>query len=241
MGMKRRTLLTAGGAAAALIALPSAARATVRGPLFEWAQPGGFFAPGAGVLVAPPLAAYDDRTAYADAAASLRLSAGRVEALRELAIRVLRYRIPGGAVPGDRPVDFVRVRTEAGDYRTARLDGWGDGDPDRRFPAVLHELWDEVQRLRGRVARAGEPWRPAAVLIAAVRLDHTPADVRPWPRGVRVPAVHGRYGELRLRGDDALAVRRTVVPRTATGGWPAYRIGAGTHLAVTWRNLLPHE
>jgi hypothetical protein len=235
--MDRRKLLTAGGAAAALALLPSPARAAVRLPLFEWERPGGLVAPGVGVLTPPPLAVYDDRTAFADATAGLRLSADRVEALRELAIQVLRYRTPDNPAAAGRPVDLIRVRTEAGDYRAARLDDWPHGS----FPPPLRELWDEVQRLRRRVLRGGERWRPPAVLLAAVRLDSIPERFRPWPPAVPVPALHDHYGELRRRGDDARTVRRGLPAADPGRRWPAYRTGGGSFVAATWRSLLPHE
>ena len=242
--MDRRTLLVAGGAAAVLRLTGAPARAAVRVPIFEWARPGGFFFPGEGVLTPPALTVYDDGTGFADAAASLPLRARRVESLRAHAEEVLRdpgnTRRDPGKPARDQPQDLLRVRRGDGTYVTAELDAWGDGDPDRAFPAALHRLAEDVQDVRRTVLRGGEPWRPSAVLLATVRLDFAPDDARPWPTAVPRPDTSRLYSERRLRGAQARTVRRKL--SLATGKlWPAYRLTPAEHAAATWRHLLPHE
>jgi hypothetical protein len=233
--MERRTFLTAGGAAAALALIgPSPAAAAVREPLFSWEQPGGFFAPGRGVLTPPALVVYPDGTVYADAQASLRLRFGAVEGLRADAVQALSEPIvsPG---EGHRPVDVVRVLMPDGDHRTANLAGW----PHPAYRPELHRLYARVQELRRLVLRGGEPWRPDAVLVAAVRLDAEPDAFRGWPQGVPLP-VGRLYGETRVRGPRARAVWRRLTAATGDD-WPRYLAPDGSFVAATWRHLLPHE
>ncbi|WP_127506545.1 hypothetical protein [Actinoplanes solisilvae] len=242
--MDRRTLLVAGGAAAVLGLTGTPARAAARLPIFEWARPGGFFFPGEGVLDPPPLAVYDDNTGFADATASLPLRPRRVESLRAHAEAVLsdprNTRRDPDKPARDRPQDLLRVRREDGTYVTAELDAWGDCDPDHAFPAALHRLADDVQDVRRTILRGGEPWRPSAVLLAAVRLDFEPDDARPWPAGVPKPDTSRLYAERRLRGEQARTVRRKM-PLTGEKVWPGYRLTPAEYTAATWRHLLPHE
>ncbi|MEV4141804.1 hypothetical protein AB0J72_57845 [Dactylosporangium sp. NPDC049742] len=186
--MKRRALLVAGGAFAGtfLGERPGgrAAQAVVQWPMFEWEKQRGFFPPGVGVMVPPPLAVYGDGEAYADAAAHQYLPAGEAEALRTHAVQVLGKRAdlrrrPGFEPSEDAPSERVRVRTADGHYLTAHLDGWGDGDPQHAFPAALHELYDHVQVLRRRVRADGTPWAADALLLVAVHLDAEPDDAEP--------------------------------------------------------------
>ncbi|GID30922.1 hypothetical protein [Paractinoplanes brasiliensis] len=234
--MDRRAFLSAGGAAAVAGLTGSAARAAVRPPVFEWARPAGFFFPGELVLTPPPLAVYADDTAYAEASASLRLRDREAESLRAHAVAVLRdprhtRRDPLLPAGRDQPRDHLRVRDEEGTWLSAELSGWGDGDPARAYPPALHELAAHVQDLRRKVLR-GEPWRPNAVLLAAVRLDFEPVDATPWPVGIPIPADL----ELRLHGEQARAVRGKLAKRLR-----AYRQGPMHFTAATWRHLLPHE
>jgi hypothetical protein len=243
--MDRRTLLVAGGAAAVVGLTGAPARAAALVPIFEWARPGGFFFPGEGVLDPPALAVYHDLTGFADAAASLPLRARQVESLRAHAVDVLsdprNTRRDPDQPARDRPQDLLRVRREDGTYLTAELDAWGDGDPDHAFPDELHELADDVQDVRRAILRGGEPWRPRAVLLAAVRLDDEPDDPQPWPAAVPRPGTSHLYSERRLRGARATAVRRDLPVAAAGEVWPAYRLSPGDHVAATWRHLLPHE
>ncbi|GAA0501619.1 hypothetical protein Ade02nite_93760 [Paractinoplanes deccanensis] len=225
--MDRRTFLTC--AAGTAVALCAAGAGTPARPLFEWSRPGGFFAPGRGVLQPPPLVVYDDGTAYADAAASLRLPAADVRDLRREAVRALATAVDTSRP--DQPFDLVRVRAGAG-HLSARL---GAG-PVLAHPSAVQSLWSRVQSLRARALR-GEIWRPPAVLLATVRLDFTPAESTPWP----LPAPPDLlYGEQLLRGEAARAVQR-LVPPAREPEWPRYRVGPGAYIAATWRYLLPHE
>jgi hypothetical protein len=89
-----------------------------------------------------------------------------------------------------------------------------------------------VHELRRRVHTGGEPWRPNAILLAAVRLDHVPAGAQPWPSGVPVPDGL----EEQVRGGTAQRVRAELRPDPT-----AYRVAPGHHVAAAWRHLLPHE
>ncbi len=243
--MDRRTLLVAGGAAAVLGLTGSPARAAARWPIFEWARPGGFFFPGEGLLTPPPLAVYDDNTGFADAAASLPLRTRQVESLRSHAEAVLANprqtaRDPGYPARGARPIDRLRVRREDGTFLTAELEDWGDGDPARAFPDALHELWAQVQDLRRPVLRGGEPWRPAAVLLATVHLDFEPDSYELWPAALPDPAP-ALYRERRLRAAAARAVRGELTPAPPGRVWPFYLVPRTRYVAATWRHLLPHE
>ncbi|GAB2578053.1 hypothetical protein Aab01nite_10420 [Paractinoplanes abujensis] len=214
------------GAAAGAAGSEATAQAAARWPIFEWARPTGFFFPGGLVLPPPPLAVYEDGTAYADATASLPLHHRAAESLRAHAVAVLRSRrFPALPPPGPgfvtRP-DRLRVRDDDGTVLAAELTG--------RDPAV-RELAAHVQELR-RTVLGGEPWRPNAVLLAAARLDVEPVGARPWPSGIPVPADR----ELRLRGARAQAVREKLEI-----GSRAYRVSPMHHVAATWRHLLPHE
>lgn len=208
-------------------------------PLFEWQQPGGFFNPGEGVMQPPPLAVYGDGTAYADAAARLRLPPVWVRTLREQALGVLTT--PADLVrdvdrppPADRPVDEVRVRTPAGDYLTARLAGWQDGDAEHAYPPQPRELYQQVQAMRRHVLHAGRPWRPTGVLLGVVSLDYVPDRYHDWPPGLPTPGPQ-LYQEIRLpHGPHGL-------PRATEKVWPMYRVGRTRFVAATWRFLLPHE
>ncbi|GAA1525378.1 hypothetical protein GCM10009827_047610 [Dactylosporangium maewongense] len=253
--MKRRALLVAGGAFAGSVLggkggrTAQAKQAVVQWPMFEWEKQRGFFPPGVGVLVPPPLAVYGDGEAYADAAAHQYLPAGEAEALRTHAVQVLGKRAdlrrrPGFEPPKDAPSERVRVRTADGHYLTAHLDGWGDGDPRHAFPVALHELYDHVQVLRRRVRADGTPWAADALLLVAVHLDAEPDGPEPWPASVPVPDVrHDRpYRETKLAGAKARKVRRDL-PRSDEdeGVWPSYRTPAGAFIAANWRYSLPHE
>ncbi|MBM2618450.1 hypothetical protein JIG36_23100 [Actinoplanes sp. LDG1-06] len=235
--MDRRAFLVAGGAAAVVGLTGVAARAAVRWPIFEWARPTGFFFPGELVQTPPPLAVYDDGTAYADATASFPLRARQAESLRAHTVAVLRNprhtERDRSKPPGrDQPEDRLRVRDDDGTYLTAELDDWGDGDPAHAYPDALHELAAHVQELRRHVLRGGEPWRPNAVLLAAVRLDFAPDDAVPWPAGIPVP---DRI-ERRVPGARAQAVRGNLRSELT-----AYRTSPGHYVAAAWRHLLPHE
>ncbi|MEV4344733.1 hypothetical protein AB0J83_09675 [Actinoplanes sp. NPDC049596] len=229
--MDRRTFLTAtAGAAVALAVGGAASAAPPERVLFEWYRPGGFFNPGVGVFEPPPLAVYDDGTAFADAAASLRLPPASVRALRTQALRALST--PVDTTRGDRPTHAVRVLAADGRMLSAHL----DAGPVVALPALLHDLYDEVQRLRRRVLR-GEPWRPPAVLLATVKVGYLPDSSDIWP--YKAPP-DGWYAEQRLRGPAALDVQRRL-PRAAEPVWPVYRVGPANYVAATWRYLLPHE
>src|SRR5690242_15879544 len=103
--MDRRTFLTTAAGAFSLLAI--GAGGVPSRPMFEWSRPGGFFNPGVGVFEPPPLVVFDDGTAYADAAASLRLPSAEVRALRIHALGALRK--PIDTTRGDRPFHEVRV------------------------------------------------------------------------------------------------------------------------------------
>ncbi|MGK5682705.1 hypothetical protein [Actinoplanes sp. URMC 104] len=240
--MNRRTLLVAGGAVAVAGLTGAPARAAEGRLVFEWARPGGFFFPGVGVLAPPPLAVYDDHTGFADATTSLPLRERQVASLRARAVEVLgdpRGTVRDPAAPAHRnsPRDRVTVRRQDGTLLTVELDGWGDGDPARAYPAALRALWAHAQEVRRRVLQ-GEPWRPDAVLLATVELDSPPGAPRGWPLP---PPPRGRYVEQRLRGATAQAVRRELPAAAAGTAWPSYRVSPGRHIAATWRHLLPHE
>ena len=241
--MDRRTLLGAGGAIAVVGLTGAPARAAVRRPIFEWTRPGGFFFPGEGILTPPPLAIYDDNTAYADASASLPLRPRQAESLRAHAAEVLgdpRNVVRDPDQPArDRPVDDVSVRLEDGTFRTAKLEGWGDGDPYRAFPEPLRALDKHVQQLRRTVLTGGEPWRPNAIRLATVRLDHEPDTATPWPAGLPWPDTSGLYAENDLHGRPAQLARRTLPAGLPL--WPAYRRSPVEYVRATWRHLLPHE
>ncbi|WP_253236484.1 hypothetical protein [Paractinoplanes aksuensis] len=179
-------MLVAGGAIAVAGLTGAPARAAARRPIFEWARPGGFFFPGEGVLIPPPLAIYDDRTAYADASASLPLRPRQAESLRAHAAEVLgdprNYARDPDQPVRDRPVDVVSVRLEDGTFLSAELEGWGDA-----FPEPIRALDRHVQQLRRTVLAGGEPWRPNAIRLAVVHLDHEPAPAAPWPAGLPFP------------------------------------------------------
>ncbi|MFF5083701.1 hypothetical protein ACFY36_42190 [Actinoplanes sp. NPDC000266] len=226
--MDRRTFLTT--AAGAFTVLAVGAGGVPSRPMFEWSRPGGFFKPGAGVFEPPPLVVYDDGTAYADAAASLRLRAAEVRALRIHALDALST--PVDTTRGDRPFHDVRVWVAGGRYLRARL----DAGPVVSFPPALHELHDRVQRLRRQVLH-GEIFRPPAVLLATVKIDYEPDSWKAWPFDAP-PA--GWYAEQRLRGAAALEVQSRL-PRATEPVWPMYRVGAANYVAATWRCLLPHE
>jgi hypothetical protein len=142
-------------------------------PLFAWEQPGGYFNPGEGVMQPPRLAVYGDGTAYADADARLRLPPVWVQTLRDQALTLLTT--PAELVrrepADDGPYERVRVRTPAGDYLTARLEGWHDGDPRHAFPPQPRELYQQVQAIRRHVLDTGRPWRPPGVLLGVVSID----------------------------------------------------------------------
>jgi hypothetical protein len=208
-------------------------------PVFEWEQPGGFFDPGEGIMKPPPLAVYGDDTAYADVAKSLKLPPGWAGTLRDHARQVLGtpadlLRDPGRPPPGDRPYDQVRVGTDAGDYLTAHLEDWQDGDPGHAYPPQVRELYQHAMAIRRHVLNAGRRWHPVGVLLAVVALDYRPDHFRAWPSELPVPA-DGLYQEIRLpdgpRG----------LPRATTGFWPSYRLRSTRFVAATWRPLLPHE
>ena len=208
-------------------------------PLFEWQQPGGFFNPGEGIFQSPPLAVYGDNTAYADAATQLALPPVWVSTLHDHALEILSTpadlrRDPDKPPPADRPYDQVRARTPAGDYLTARVDGWQDGDPQHAYPPQLRELYQHMQAVRRHVRHAGRPWRPAGVLLAVVALDYRPDRFRTWPRALATPGG-ALYQEFRLPdGPHGL-------PRATKRVWPMYRIAKTRFVAATWRPLLPHE
>jgi hypothetical protein len=207
-------------------------------PVFAWEQPGGFFEPGEGVMAPPLLAVYGDNTAYADAAVRLVLPQVWVRTLHDQALGVLGapadlVRDPDLPSPGDRPVDRVRVRTPAGDYLTARLPGWRDGDPEHAYPAQLRELYQQVRAIRRHVREAGRPWRPTGVLLGVVALDYVPQHYREWPSELPVPGT-ARYQEIRLPDGPC------GLPRATGKVWPMYRVGS-RFVAATWRRLLPHE
>jgi hypothetical protein len=206
-------------------------------PLFEWQQPGGFFSPGAGLLPPPPLAVYGDDTAYADAAKSRKIPPIWVSTLRDHALEVLGAPadlLRGSPPTGDRPYDEVRVRTEAGDFLTARLADWQDGDPQHAYPPQIRELYQHAMGIRRHVLNAGAPWRPVGVLLAVVTLDYRPSHFRAWPRALPTPD-DVRYQEFRLPDGPAGL-------RPATGAlWPCYRLRQNRFVAATWRPLLPHE
>jgi hypothetical protein len=234
--MDRRTFLTTAGAAVALLttgATPAGAALPTSTPLFEWSRPGGFFNPGVGLLQPPPLAVYDDGTAYADAYASLRLPAAEVETLRRHAVEVVGR--PHDVPRPDRPYDLVRVQLPDGRYLSAEF----TGGPVLARPAAVHDLHDRVQRLRRQVLR-GEIWRPPAALLAVVRLDHVPEDFRDWPVELPPPPTGELYNEQRLRGEAARTLQRHLPP-AAEPVWPRYRVDRTTYVAATWRYLLPHE
>jgi hypothetical protein len=241
-------LLVAGGLlAGSVFGGGATAHAAVQWPMFEWEKQRGFFSPGVGVMVPPLLAVYGDGEAYADAAAREHLPAGDAEALRRHAVRVLRSRadvrrLPAHDPPKDAPWDRVRVRTTDGDYLTAHLDGWGDGDEFQDFPAALHELYEHVEVLRERVREDGAPWQVNAVLLVAVHLDFVPREYEAWPSSVPLPAVGADryYRETRLAGAKARRVRRDL-PRSGARVWPFYRTPAGAFIAANWRYSLPHE
>ena len=206
-------------------------------PLFEWEQPGGFFNPGEGIMQPPPLAVYGDNTAYADAAGQLALPPVWVSTLHDHALQVLTTPadlIRDKPAPGDRPYDRVRARTPAGDFLTARLDGWQDGDPQHDYPPQLRELYQHVQGIRRHVLHTGRPWQPAGVLLAVVLIDYVPDRYREWPKALPAPDAHQLYQEFRLpdgpRG----------LPRATEKVWPMYRVKKH-FVAATWRPLLPHE
>lgn len=236
--MDRRRFLLVGGAAAfaASTIRPTAAAwaSTDTGlPVFEWSRPGGFFAPGQAVMDPPRLAVADDNTAYADAAATLRLSADEAAALRAQAIDALDEPVTG--TDGDHPADVIRVRAYDRSFLSTRLDRW----PRPGFPIALYELEATVERIRRRVLRGGEPWRPEAALLAAVHLDDEPSRYREWPRHVPVP-IGRLYGETSVRGARARVVHRMPrAPRDTV--WPMYRVAKDHYVAATWRYLLPHE
>ncbi|XVV16865.1 hypothetical protein ACQP2X_21540 [Actinoplanes sp. CA-131856] len=226
--MDRRTFLTTAAGAFSLLAI-GAADVPSR-PMFEWSRPGGFFEPGAALFQPPPLVVHDDGTAYADAAASLRLRAAEVRALRIHALDALST--PVDTTRSDRPFHDVRVWVAADRYLRARL----DAGPVVSFPPAFHDLHDRVQRLR-RQALHGEIYRPPAVLLATVKIDHQPDSPDVWP--FEAPPA-GLYAEQRLRGSAALEVQRRL-PRATGTVWPAYRVGPASYVAATWRYLLPHE
>ncbi|WP_250006493.1 hypothetical protein [Actinoplanes sp. M2I2] len=240
--MDRRTLLAAGAAIAVAGLTGEPARAATRRPIFEWARPGGFF-PGEGFLTPPALAVYDDGTAYADAAATLPLRPAQVERLLTQAADVLgdprNTRRDPGRPARDRPVDHVSLRGDDGAHLTAELPGWGDGDSAHAFPEALRALDRHVQDLRRTVLAGGEPWRPNAILLATVRLDHRPDAADPWPAGLPRPDLSALYAERVVRGEQAQAVRRTLPPGSAL--WPAYRMSPLAFARAGWRHLLPHE
>ncbi|MFG1994093.1 hypothetical protein ACGFJ7_29390 [Actinoplanes sp. NPDC048988] len=226
--MDRRTFLAAAAGAFSVLAI--GAGGVPSRPLFAWSRPGGFFAPGVGVFEPPPLVVYDDGTAYADAAASLRLPAAEVRALRVHALDALGK--PVDTSRPDRPYHDVRVWVDADRDLSARL----DAGPVISFPPALHDLYDRVRRLRRR-ALDGEIFRPPAVLLATVKIDYVPDSSEVWPLGAP-PA--GWYAEQRLRGAAALEVQRRL-PRATEPVWPMYRVGPSNYVAATWRYLLPHE
>jgi hypothetical protein len=208
-------------------------------PLFEWEQPGGFFNPGQGIMQPPRLAVYGDGTAYADAAARLALPPVWVKTLHDQAWKVLTapadlVRDMNKPPPADGPYDQVRLRTPSGDYLTARLEGWQDGDPQHAYPPPPRELYQQVEAIRRHVLNAGKPWRPEGVLLGIVAIDYVPDAYRDWPRALPTP---GRqlYQEIRLtHGPRGL-------PRATGKVWPMYRVGGNRFVAATWRHLLPHE
>ncbi|XVU21291.1 hypothetical protein ACQPZJ_28950 [Actinoplanes sp. CA-054009] len=226
--MDRRTFLTTAAGAFTLLAV--GAGGVPGRPIFEWSRPGGFFNPGMGVFEPPPLAVHDDGTAYADAAASLRLRASEVRALRVHALDALGT--PVDTTRGDRPFHDVRVWVAGDRYLRARL----DAGPVVSFPPALHELHDRVQRLRRQVLR-GEIFRPPAVLLATVKIDYVPDAYDIWPFDA---PPSGWYAEQRLRGPEALEVQSRL-PRATSPTWPMYQVGSASYVAATWRYLLPHE
>jgi hypothetical protein len=204
-------------------------------PLFEWQQPGGFFNPGEGIMQPPPLAVYGDNTAYADAAKYLALPPVWVSTLHDHALEVLTTPadLLGDPETHDRPYDQVRARTPAGDFLTARIDDWQDGDPQHAYPPQLRELYQHVQGIRRHVLHTGRPWRPTGVLMAVVLIDYVPDRYREWPKALPTPTTE-LYQEFRLpdgpRG----------LPRATEKVWPMYHLKK-RFVAATWRPLLPHE
>jgi hypothetical protein len=207
-------------------------------PLFEWWQPGGFFEPGEGVMHPPLLAIYGDNTAYADAATRLALPPVWVKTLSDQALQVLNTPAdlvwnPDIEPPGDRPIDQMRARTKAGDYLTAHLPGWLEGDEQHAYPPRLRELYQQVKAIRRHVTDTGKPWRPPGVMLGIVSIDYTPDHYRDWPGALPAPSRR-LYQEIRLpdgpRG----------LPRATQKVWPMYRTGK-RFVAATWRYLLPHE
>jgi hypothetical protein len=192
-------------------------------PLVEWRQSGG------GVMRPPLLAVYADHTAYADAATRLALPPVWVRTLSDQALELLNH--PTGLVrnpdaPDDGPVDQVRARTSAGDYLTAHLPGWRNGDRQHAYPPPVRELYQQVEAMRRHVIEAGRPWRPPGVLLGIVALDHKPDRYRDWPEALPTPGRQP-YQEIRLPGG-----------RPKASG--IYRTG-NRFVAATWRYLLPHE
>lgn len=208
-------------------------------PIFEWEQPGGFFNPGEGIMLPPRLAVYGDGTAYADAATRLALPPAWVSTLQNQALAVLNtpaelIRDPGKPLTNDRPYDRVRARTPAGDFLTARLDGWHDGDPEHAYPPQPRELYQQVEAIRRHVKQIGRPWRPPGVLLGVVGIDYRPDHFSDWPEALPTPAEQ-LYQEIRLpHGPHGL-------PRATAKVWPMYRVAKTRFVAATWRYLLPHE
>lgn len=207
-------------------------------PVFQWWQPGGFFEPGEGVMRPPLLAVYGDNTAYADAAMRLTLPPVWVKTLRDQALQVLNTPAdlvwnPGIEPPGDRPVDQMRARTNTGDYLTARLPGWQDGDEQHAYPAQVRELYQQVKAMRRHVTGTGKPWRPPGVMLGIVAIDYKPDHYRDWPKALPEPGTR-LYQEIRLPGGPR------GLPKAKRKVWPMYRAGT-RFVAATWRYLLPHE
>jgi hypothetical protein len=208
-------------------------------PLFEWEQPGGVFGRGEGVFEPPPLAVYGDNSAYADADARLVVPQVWVSTLHDHALEILSNtadlaRDPEKPPPRDRPWERIRARSPAGDYLTARVEGWQDGDPQHAYPPQLRELWQHVQGVRRHVRKAGLLWRPAGVLLAVVTLEHRPAHFTRWPQALPLPDREV-YQEIRLPNGAA------GLPQATGPVWPRYRVGRTHFVAATWRSLLPHE
>jgi hypothetical protein len=252
--MDRRSLLyLAGAAVAAPLAGATAAEAAATAPrpsrVFSYERFGGFVGVGIGPLTAPRLVVYSDRTAIADATSVVRLRGPQPPELPKRAVTVLSHpanlrRKPGVPVIADAP--STRFRATGPNHRP--LEGVVEALEEYRdqhaYPQPLYDLLDDALGLRAHIIERGDAYRPSAVRLVVVLIDHVDGPVKAWPAGVPVPHIgqDSRSGQADLRGGAARQVVRGIgTPPPDHGVWQAFRTPKRVLVQAAWRYLLPDE